>query len=85
MGFDNPNDERNGPQYHTGEACIEKGCDAPAGTAWSPHWCFQHNVARIKRINASFKRMRQISRVEAMAHHRGTEGTEKEREESDGN
>lgn len=48
--FEDPNHPGNGIEHLTGEACIEKGCDAPAGTAWSPHWCFKHNVERIKRI-----------------------------------
>jgi hypothetical protein len=28
-----------------------KGCDRPAGTLWSPYWCFEHNVERIRRIS----------------------------------
>ena len=43
----------NNAKYHTGKPCIEKGCDRPAGTAWSPHWCFEHNVERMDRITKS--------------------------------
>lgn len=50
MAFDDPDDDRNSELYHTGKPCIELGCDEPAGTAWSPHWCFSHNVERLRRI-----------------------------------
>jgi hypothetical protein len=43
-------DPRNGPGYHTGELCIVPGCRRPAGTWWSPLWCFEHNVERMDRI-----------------------------------
>ena len=48
---ENPDHEGNSEKYHTGKVCIEKGCGCPAGTLWSPYWCFQCNVARIKRIS----------------------------------
>jgi hypothetical protein len=54
MAFEDPNHEGNSPSYHTGKPCIEKGCERPAGTWWSPHWCFEHNVERIKRISKQF-------------------------------
>lgn len=57
-------DSRNGPGHHTGKPCIEKDCDKPAGTAWSPHWCFEHNVERIRRIDLFLK-----SRVEELEKH----------------
>lgn len=50
MEFDDPNDEGNSPKYHTGKLCIE-GCGRLAGTAWSPYFCFECNVKRIRRIN----------------------------------
>ncbi len=50
-------DPRNGSDQHTGKPCIEKGCDNPAGTAWSPHWCFPCNVERIQRIDAFFEEL----------------------------
>lgn len=53
-GYNDPTDERNGPKYHTGKKCIEGECNNPAGTAWSPHWCFECNVKRIDRINKQF-------------------------------
>ena len=48
--FEDPNDDGNSPRFHTGGPCIEEGCDKPAGTAWSPYWCFECNVARMKKI-----------------------------------
>ena len=56
-GFDDPQSPGNGPKHHTGKPCIERGCDAPAGTAWSQYWCFKHNVERMNRISASLKRI----------------------------
>jgi hypothetical protein len=52
--YQDPNDPRNGAAYHTGKRCVEHGCENPAGTAWSPHWCHLCNVQRIDRINAQF-------------------------------
>lgn len=49
-----PLDPRNGPAYHTGEPCIEAGCNEPAGTAWSPYWCWRHNAERLARIGVAF-------------------------------
>lgn len=54
-GYNDPNSKGNGKKYNTGKPCIVKGCDNPAGTAWSPHWCVQHNIERINRINAQFE------------------------------
>lgn len=50
--YEDPSDPLNGSEYHTGKACIEPGCDRPAGTAWSPHWCQPHNAARMRRLAA---------------------------------
>lgn len=33
--------------------CIERGCEEPAGTPWTPLWCADHDDARINRISAS--------------------------------
>lgn len=52
-------DPRNGSEYWTGKECIENGCHAPAGTAWSPLWCFDHNSERIRRIDEQFDRIGQ--------------------------
>lgn len=49
--FEDPNDERNGAKFRTGKQCID--CPRPAGTAWSPVWCFECNVARMRRVSAS--------------------------------
>ena len=43
-------DPGNGPAYQVGNSCIENGCERPAGTAWSPYWCFEHNVERMERV-----------------------------------
>lgn len=55
--FEDPSDPGNGPEYHTGKPCIEAGCDRPAGTAWSPYWCFECNVKRIKRVSDQFEEL----------------------------
>lgn len=55
-GYDDIKHEGNSEKYHTGKLCIE-GCGRPAGTAWSPHWCFECNVERINRINGQFERI----------------------------
>jgi hypothetical protein len=62
QAFEDPADRRNGPEYHTGAECIELGCHAPAGTAWSPLWCHRHNVERMHRIAASLDAM--VERLE---------------------
>lgn len=50
--YQDPDDEANkGLFWRTGKPCIEQGCDEPAGTGWSPLWCFKHNVERIDRIS----------------------------------
>ena len=51
MGYNDRINPRNGPEYHTGKACIDRGCARPAGTHWSPLWCFECNAARMKRTN----------------------------------
>lgn len=51
--FEDPNHPGNSLAYHTGFPCIECGL-RPAGTDWSPYWCFECNVARIRRIDSSF-------------------------------
>ncbi|MGW1422677.1 hypothetical protein ACWAT4_21485 [Bradyrhizobium manausense] len=52
MNYENPEHDGNSAKWHTGKQCIEKGCKKPAGTWWSPHWCFDHNVERMQRISA---------------------------------
>lgn len=52
MNYENPEHDGNSPKWHTGKACVEKGCKKPAGTWWSPAWCFDHNVERMKRVSA---------------------------------
>lgn len=55
-GYNDPDSEYNGSKYHTGKLCIE-GCGRKAGTAWSPHWCFECNVKRIDRISEQLEKM----------------------------
>lgn len=53
MKYKDPNHEHNSAFWHTGKKCIEKGCGKPAGTWWSPVWCFEHNAERMDRITAN--------------------------------
>jgi hypothetical protein len=55
--YDDPNDPRNWPESHTGKPCIEPGCSKTAGTEWSPYWCFEHNVERIKKIDTQLRKL----------------------------
>ena len=57
VAYEDPEHPGNGPAHHTGQPCIEPGCESPAGTAWSPYWCFGCNVARINRISASLSHL----------------------------
>ena len=54
-GYNDKECEGNSSIHHTGKKCIEKGCNNPAGTAWSPHWCVDCNIKRINRINKSLE------------------------------
>ena len=45
----------NSAKYHTGKECVEPGCNRPAGTQWSKHWCFECNVVRMRRITKQLK------------------------------
>jgi hypothetical protein len=69
LPFEDPNHPGNSSTYHTGKPCIEIGCDAPAGTGWSPYWCFEHNVERIQRIGGQIDALleRAQQRAEAQA------------------
>ena len=55
--FADPLHPGNSSAFHTGKKCIEPGCTRPPGTAWSPYWCFEHNVERIQRIDKSVKQL----------------------------
>jgi hypothetical protein len=57
QAFEDPENPGNSSKLHTGKLCVE-GCGRPAGTAWSPHWCFECNVARIRKIDARMKDIR---------------------------
>jgi hypothetical protein len=53
MNYEDPDHDGNSSKWHTGKQCVEKGCRKPAGTWWSPVWCFDHNVERMKRVTAA--------------------------------
>lgn len=46
-------------KYRTGKKCITPRCLNPAGTAWSPFWCFECNVKRINGITEKLKEIEQ--------------------------
>lgn len=52
LAFENPDHVGNSSQFYSGRPCRAKGCGNPAGTMWSPLWCFTHNVERMNRITA---------------------------------
>ena len=68
----------NGPAYWTGLACINNGCDRPAGTAWSYLWCFRCNVRRIDRITRSLEEIHEQLVQEKVATQQGSEGSQVE-------
>ena len=53
LAYQDPSHDGNSAKHHSGKPCYVKGCKEPAGTAWSAHWCFKHNVERMDRISAS--------------------------------
>lgn len=55
MSYHDPYSPGNAPGHRTGKTCIEEGCDRPAGTAWSPHWCVECNILRMDRIEKSLE------------------------------
>lgn len=60
IAYQDPNNKGNSPKHHTGKKCVGdmgvvKKCDKPAGTAWSPYWCFECNVIRMDKIDTFFK------------------------------
>lgn len=42
-------------QTKSWRTCIEDGCTAAAGTAWTPYWCPEHDVERQDRITAQLE------------------------------
>ncbi len=53
--YEDPNDEGNSEKYLSGKKCYY--CNEPAGTAWSPYFCYSCNVERMQRIDKSFERL----------------------------
>lgn len=56
--YKDPDHEGNSKDHHTGKPCVEPRCDRPAGTAWSPYWCFECNVERMDRIDGNLEEIR---------------------------
>lgn len=44
-------------KYRTGKPCIELGCNEPAGTAWGPMWCKQHDIERRERVTKGLEKV----------------------------
>jgi hypothetical protein len=55
--YQDPTSPGNAERYRTGKLCIERGCDRPAGTAWSHLWCVECNIVRMDRISASLAQL----------------------------
>ena len=55
IAYQDPAHDGNSAKYHSGKPCYTKGCKEPAGTWWSPLWCFKHNVERMDRITKSLE------------------------------
>lgn len=55
--YQDKNNPGNGPEYHTGKPCIEEDCENPAGTWWSPLWCFECNVKRFDRLTVQLQQV----------------------------
>lgn len=58
--WEDPGHPHNSSLHHTGEQCIADNCYEPAGTWWSPYWCFFCNRERIRKININFKEIFEI-------------------------
>lgn len=58
LPYEDPDHPGNGPEHHTGRQCVEIGCRNPAGTAWSPWWCFRCNVKRMDQIEHDLRALR---------------------------
>lgn len=63
--YEDPKDPMNGPEYHTGKKCIERGCTNPAGTGWSRFWCQPCNAKRLKRVSTTLEH--ELARLEGRA------------------
>lgn len=71
---EDPADPLNAVEYHTGKKCIERGCERPAGTAWSPYWCQPCNADRLMHISEVLERkLDQMEEPRKTSH--TTEGT----------
>lgn len=61
--YEDPKHEGNSDDHLTGLLCIT-GCGRAAGTAWSPHWCFECNVDRMRRITKKLEELTAPAREE---------------------
>jgi len=52
--YADPDHEGNSSKYITNNKCDTHDCSNFAGTAWSPHWCFDCNIKRINKISKQF-------------------------------
>jgi hypothetical protein len=64
LPYRDPEHPLNSSKYHTGKACVEKGCSNPAGTHWSHLWCVEHNAERLDRISKSLEN--ELERLEKL-------------------
>ena len=62
--YEDPKHYGNSSRYWTRKPCIEKDCERPAGTLWSPLWCMEHNIERMKRINKGFNTICKMYQLE---------------------
>ena len=53
LAYQDPAHPGNSASHHTGKPCFYKKCGRPAGTQWSPMFCFPCNVARMDSLNDS--------------------------------
>ena len=51
-------------QTPSGRACVERGCDEPAGTLWGPMWCPEHDRERLDRVSVQFEALADAAKGE---------------------
>ncbi len=54
LAYADPEHDGNSSRHQTGKRCITKGCEQPAGTAWSLFWCRDCNAKRMDRVSQGF-------------------------------
>ena len=53
--YEDKNCFENSAEFLSGLRCYEKDCENEAGTAWSPYFCVDCNIKRMKRIDKNLK------------------------------